>query len=1288
MATYTDARWQFWIDRGGTFTDIVARRPDGKLTVHKLLSENPERYRDASMQGIRDILGIASDAPLPIEQIAAIKMGTTVATNALLERKGDRVVLVITKGFRDALRIGYQNRPNIFARHIVLPEMLYERVIEVEERYSAQGEELIPIATRTAEQLAALLQNAYDDGIRACAIAFMHGYRYPAHEQKVAAIARAIGFTQVSVSHKVSPLMKLVSRGDTTVVDAYLSPILRRYVDQVSGELGDRREETGERKAGGTEDAGDIKTKSAELKTQNSKLYSSLPTLQLLFMQSNGGLTDARSFQGKDSILSGPAGGIVGAVQTSKLAGLEKIISFDMGGTSTDVAHYAGEYEREFETEVAGVRLRAPMMAIHTVAAGGGSILHFDGSRYRVGPESAGANPGPACYRKGGALAVTDCNVMLGNLQPEFFPQVFGVDGKLPLDVAVVQEKFSNLAAQIQVATGDDRSREPKTPEQVAQGFLTIAVEKMASAIKKISVQRGYDVSEYTLCCFGGAGGQHACAIADTLGMKQVFLHPFAGVLSAYGMGLADVRVMREKAVEVTLSKTVLPDIERTLTALMADAKAELLQQHIPDAQIHVLPKAHLRYQGTDSALIVNFGDGNAMTAAFEHAHRQRYGFIAANKALIVEAVSVEAIGTTNTIDEPIITATRTTPLEPIAIVQTYGANDWQATPVFQRDHLLPGDRIAGPALIIEPTGTNVITPGWQAELTERGHLILQKDKGKRIKAKSEAQNSSFIRHPSSFPPSPNPVLLEIFNHLFMAIAEQMGFTLQNTSYSVNIKERLDFSCAVFDQHGQLVANAPHIPVHLGSMSESVQSLIITHGNTLKPGDVYVLNNPYNGGTHLPDITVITPVFEKDKGARIEDDKQATSSFILHPSSFPDRPLFYVASRGHHADIGGISPGSMPPSSTSIVQEGILIDNFQLVDQGQFRERELLSLLTEGDYPVRNPAQNVADLQAQIAANERGVQELHKMVQHYSLETVQAYMRHVQDNAEESVRRVIDVLTDGSFTYAMDDGSQIAVTVTIDRSTRSATLDFTGTSPQQPNNFNAPVAVCKAAVLYVFRSLVNDDIPLNAGCLKPLNILIPDGCMLNPRYPAAVVAGNVETSQVVTDALYGALNVMAASQGTMNNFTFGNEHYQYYETICGGSGSGATFDGTDAVQTHMTNSRLTDPEVLEWRFPVLLEDFAIRADSGGDGLHQGGNGVMRRIRFREVMTAAILSGHRLVAPFGLAGGASGAVGRNWVERADRTIEPLGSKAEVTMHPGDTFVIETPGGGGYGAPLLE
>ena len=1215
-------RWQFWIDRGGTFTDIVAQRPDGQIVVHKLLSENPDRYADAPIQGIRDLMRIAANAPIPAAQIAAVKMGTTVATNALLERKGDRTLLLATKGFGDALRIGYQNRPNIFARQIVLPEMLYEQVIEVEERYTAQGEELLPVQRN--QVLMQALRSAYADGIRACAIAFLHGYRYPDHEQQVAAIAREIGFTQISVSHVVSPLMKLVSRGDTTVVDAYLSPILRRYVDRVADALGASPQDD-------------------PLAGENSLA----PTLR--FMQSNGGLTDAHLFQGKDSILSGPAGGIVGAVKTSAMAGFNKIIGFDMGGTSTDVSHFNGEYERTFETEVAGVRLRSPMMAIHTVAAGGGSILVFDGSRYRVGPESAGADPGPACYRRGGSLTVTDCNVKVGKLQPEFFPAVFGAEGNLPLDAAIVDQKFAALSAAIHEKTGDSR-----TSEQVAEGFLAIAIDKMANAIKKISIQRGYDVSEYMLCCFGGAGGQHACLIAEALGMSQIFLHPYAGVLSAYGIGLADLRSLKEKAIEAPLTDASISTLKQALETLTAESRAEIVAQGVNTAQIQVLLKAHLRYEGSDSALVVEFGDPETMRSQFEQVFQQRYGFTTPQKLLVVEAVSVEAIGQTATLAEPLLTATRTTPPVPIAVVQIYTKGNWHPTPVYQRHDLQPGDRLSGSALIIEPTGTNVLEPGWTAELTDRNHLILKRES---LKPESGAASVTSL----NLPAQPDPVLLEIFNNLVRAIAEEMGITLQNTSHSVNIKERLDFSCAIFDRQGQLVANAPHIPVHLGSMSESVQSLMTVKGAILRPGDVYMLNNPYNGGTHLPDITVVTPVF----------------------IDLSSEPIFYVASRGHHADIGGITPGSMPPYSTSIEQEGILIDHFLLVERGELRESALLDLLTSGQYPARNPEQNVADLQAQIAANKRGVQELQRMTAHYGLETVQAYMQYVQENAEESVRRVIEVLKDGDFTYRLDDGSQIQVQITIDRPQRSARIDFTGTSPQQPNNFNAPLAICKAVVLYVFRTLVDDEIPLNAGCLKPLEIIVPIASLLNPAYPAAVVAGNVETSQAIANALYGALGVMAAAQGTMNNFTFGNQRYQYYETICGGSGAGATFAGTDAVQTHMTNSRLTDPEVLEWRFPVLVEAFAIRANSGGNGKQRGGNGVIRRIRFREAMTAAILSGHRVIPPFGLAGGEPGAIGRNTVERQDGTIEQLDSKAEVEMCPGDVFAIETPGGGGFG-----
>ncbi|MEG4088381.1 hydantoinase B/oxoprolinase family protein [Microcoleus sp. Pol12B4] len=1225
--TYPDrTRWQFWIDRGGTFTDIVANSPDGKLVIHKLLSENPERYTDAAVQGIRDILRIPADAAIPAAEIEAIKMGTTVATNALLERKGDRTILLITKGFGDALRIGYQNRPDIFARHIVLPEMLYDRVIEVAERYSAQGEEL----TAVNPEFIPSLQQAYDQGIRSCAIVFMHGYRYSEHEKQVAKIAKEIGFTQISVSHEVSPLMKLVSRGDTAVVDAYLSPILRRYVEQVTSQLS-----------------------VGAVPPCPPSSSSPCPPPKLMFMQSNGGLVDAAQFQGKNSILSGPAGGIVGAVQTSKKAGFDKIITFDMGGTSTDVAHFNGEYEREFETEIAGVRLRSPVMAIHTVAAGGGSIVFFDGARYRVGPESAGANPGPACYRKGGPLTVTDCNVMLGKIQPDFFPKVFGLNGDLPIAPDVVKQKFGQLAGEI----GGER-----TAEEVAEGFLAIAVEKMANAVKKISLQRGYDVSEYTLCCFGGAGGQHACAIADALGMKRVFIHPYAGVLSAYGMGLADVRAIRERAIEQLLNAELLPDLHHILTELEAEGKRELNRRGAENtenvSEVLVVRKLRLKYQGSDSVLAVDFADNiEAMQAEFEAAHRQRYSFIMPEKPLIVEAVSVEVVERMDVPEASTISpsgGTRILPVQPISTVQTYVAGGWRETPVYQREDLRSGDCIEGPAMIVEATGTNIIEPGWEAELTERNDLFLN-----RRCTQIDADNIRVHSRLSAV--KSDPVLLEIFNNLFRAIAEQMGVTLQNTSSSVNIKERLDFSCAIFDQNGQLVANAPHIPVHLGSMSESVEALILAQGNAIQPGDVYVSNNPYNGGTHLPDITVITPVFD-------------------HDSSLP---LFYVASRGHHADIGGITPGSMPPNSTTVTEEGVLLDNFLLVSEGNFREKELLEILTAGNFPVRNWAQNIADLQAQIAANKRGAEELLKMVEHYGLETVQAYMGFVQDNAEESVRRVIEVLSDGEFTYPMDSGGQIKVAITIDKSARSAKIDFTGTSAQQSNNFNAPAAVCKAAVLYVFRTLVDDDIPLNAGCLKPLEIINPEGCMLNPRYPAAVVAGNVETSQNITDALYCALGVMAASQGTMNNFTFGNQRYQYYETICGGSGAGADFDGTDAVQTHMTNSRLTDPEVLEWRFPVLLESFAIRANSGGNGYHRGGNGVVRRVRFREAMTAGILSGRRVISPCGLNGGEAGKVGRNYVETVDGKVEDLGSTATVEMQPGDVFVIETPGGGGYG-----
>ena len=1199
----TDARWQFWIDRGGTFTDIVARRPDGALVTHKLLSENPEHYRDAAVQGIRDLMGVAPGTAIPGGDIDVVKMGTTVATNALLERQGDRTLLVTTDGFRDALRIGYQTRPNLFDRKIVLPEMLYERVVEVDERLMADGTVLREFDVAQARPL---LQAAYDDGIRSVAIVFMHGYRFPAHEEATAALAREIGYTQISTSYETSPLMKLVSRGDTTVVDAYLSPLLRRYVDQVASELGGTR---------------------------------------LMFMQSSGGLTDANLFQGKDAILSGPAGGIVGAVETAGQAGIDRIISFDMGGTSTDVAHYDGEYERAFETLVAGVRMRAPMMLIHTVAAGGGSICFFDGSRYRVGPESAGANPGPACYRRGGPLCVTDCNVMLGKLQPDFFPHVFGADQDAPLDADAVRAKFTALAAEIREATGDERS-----PMEVADGYLKIAVENMANAIKKISVQRGYDVTGYTLNCFGGAGGQHACLVADALGMTKVLIHPFAGVLSAYGMGLADIRALREKAVEAILDDSLMPSLAATLDGLASEAEAELREQDVPDSRIEVIRRAHLRYEGSDTPHAIEFGTPEEMTARFETAHHQHYGFIMPEKSLIVEAAAVEGIGLMAQAEE----AERGNGAGPdevaqLAVVKSFMDGAEHDTPVVDRDTLRPGATVAGPAIIREQTATTIVEPGWQAELTAKGHLILDRV--------VEMQRTFAVGTEC------DPVMLEVFNNLFMTIAEQMGVTLENTAYSVNIKERLDFSCAIFNPEGMLVANAPHIPIHLGSMSESIRTVLTENAGAMKPGDVYVVNAPYNGGTHLPDVTVITPIFDK-AGADI---------------------LFFVASRGHHADIGGRTPGSTPPDSTTVEEEGILFDNFKLVDAGVFLEEKLRAHLGSGRYPARQPDHNVADLKAQIAAGEKGVREVHRMIEQFGLDVVHAYMRHVQDNAEEQVRRVIEVMSDGEFAYPLDEGGVVKVKISFDKDRREATVDFTGTSAQRPTNFNAPSAVCRSAVLYVFRTLVDDNIPLNEGCLKPINIIIPKGCMLAPEYPAAVVAGNTETSQVVTDTLFGALGVLAASQGTMNNVLFGNDSYQYYETVCGGSGAGPDFDGTSAVHTHMTNTRLTDPEVLEWRYPVMLDSFSVRHGSGGAGRYKGGSGSDRRIRFLEEMGLVILSNHRIVPPYGMAGGEPGQCGRNWVERADGSIVEMTGQDGTPVGSGDVFVLQTPTGGGYGPP---
>jgi 5-oxoprolinase (ATP-hydrolysing) len=1233
------AGWQFWIDRGGTFTDIVARRPDGRTVTHKLLSDNERRYADAATHGIRELLGLDADESIPARQIETVKMGTTVATNALLEHKGEPTVLITTRGFGDALRIGYQARPRLFDLDIVVPEMIYQRVIEVDERMGAHGEVIQPLSPAGEQGVAGELHRAREAGCRAAAVCLMHGYRYPEHEQRLAELAREAGFSQVSVSHEVSPLMKLVSRGDTTVVDAYLSPILGRYVDRVGSTL-----ETG----GG----------------------------RLMFMQSNGGLTEAHRFRGKDALLSGPAGGVVGMVATARFAGFERLIGFDMGGTSTDVSHYAGELERTGESEVAGFRVRAPMIHIHTVAAGGGSVLHFDGSRMRVGPDSAGADPGPACYGNGGPLAITDCNVLLGRLRPEFFPALFGPDGDQPLDNAVVEEHFDILARRVVAETGRGG-----TAESVAQGFLSIAVENMANAIKKISIQRGYDTSDYTLVCFGGAGGQHACLVADRLGVETVMLHPFAGVLSAVGIGVADVRHLDEEAVDEPLGDEVLAGLDGRWQELVEAGRRQVMAQGVALEDIAVHRRVRMRYSGSDTGLLVPAGEVARMTAAFEADHRSRFGFISPESRLIVESIQVETVGAGARLDpERLTTDAEASPRRDgpeLGRYEIVAEGRRVEAPFLDRGLLPPGYTVDGPAVIVEPTATTVVEPGWRATVTDDRDLILRRTVPRDDHVDVDAA-------------AVDPVQLEIFNNLFMHIAEQMGVVLENTAVSVNIKERLDFSCALFDPAGDLIANAPHMPVHLGSMSESIKS-IIAHNPDMKPGDVYVMNAPYSGGTHLPDITVIKPVFAGPPEADLSEFRPVgrniggDGSGVWAEVGAGSRPIFFVASRGHHADIGGSVPGSAPADSTSVEEEGVLLDNEVLVEGGRFRTDHIRRLLTSARYPARNPDQNIADLKAQVAACEKGTNELRRVVDHYGLDVVHAYMGYVKDNAEESVRRVIDALTDSSFTYAMDDGSQVSVAITVDHGDRSAVIDFTGTSPTHPGNFNAPSSIAHAAVLYVFRCMVDDDIPLNAGCMKPLRLVLPVDSMINPRHPAAVIAGNVETSQVIVDTLFGALGVMAAAQGTMNNFIWGNERYQYYETICGGAGATARADGCSAVHTHMTNSRLTDPEVLEWRLPVVLETFHVRADSGGAGTHRGGDGVVRRVRFAEAVEINVLAGRRRVPPYGMNGGRPGSAGVNRFIRADGTSEDLPASVQLAAAPGDRFEIHTPGGGGFGPP---
>ena len=1194
--------WQFWIDRGGTFTDIVAKKPDGKIIIDKLLSENSDAYKDAAVEGIRRILELKKDDKIPTDIISSVKMGTTVATNALLERKGDRTLLLITKGFGDLLRIGYQNRPLLFDLNIKLPELLYERVIEVSERLNEKGEVVTKL---NEEEVRNSLIKAKSDGINSVAIAFMHSYINPDHENKIEQIAKEENFNQISVSHKVSPLIKLVGRGDTTVVDAYLSPILRRYVNQVSDELKD--------------------TKST----------------QLMFMQSNGGLTDANLFQGKDALLSGPAGGVVSMTQTGKQAGFNRLIGFDMGGTSTDVCHFAGEFERSFETELAGVRIRAPMMQINTVAAGGGSILSYKDGRFQVGPESAGAIPGPASYGRGGPLTVTDCNVLLGKLNPDFFPKVFGKTGDQPLNFEIVKKKFLDLS--------DIISKEKNEPMmdifKMAEGFLKIAVENMANAIKKISIQKGYDVTNYMLNCFGGAGGQHACNVADSLGISNVMIHPYAGVLSAYGMGLAEIRSIREGHFEKNITNIL--DAENLIEILSSQAKKDLNDQDISDASIILLKNAFLHYKGSHQNLEIKFDTPENMRKSFEQEHKKRFGFFVQDREIFIEMLTVEAVGKKTENYDFLNPNTSTTKANPIAFKKMYVNGSEINTPIYKRDELIIGQNISGPAIIVEATGTNIIDNGWSGTLDKHFNLILSRVEKKKLQ--------------KGIGTSVDVVMLEVFNNLFMNIAEQMGATLANTAYSVNIKERLDFSCALFNNEGSLVANAPHVPVHLGSMSEAIKTVVRLNKDNIYPDDVFVLNAPFNGGTHLPDVTVITPVFDKN-GKEI---------------------IFFVASRGHHADIGGKTPGSGPPDSKHIEEEGVLIDNFKLFDKGIFREQEMRKILSSGKYPCRNVEHNMADLAAQVAANKTGINEINSMIDQFGIKTVHAYMNHVQDNAEESIRNAIVNLKQGEYEYELDNGEFIRVNVKIDKENREAIIDFTGTAPRNPFNYNAPMAVCYAVILYVFRTLVGNNIPLNEGCFKPIKIIIPNNSMINAKYPSAVIAGNTEVSQLTCNALFGALGVIAGSQATMNNFIWGNEKIQNYETICGGTGAGPNFHGTSAIQTHMTNTRSTDPEVLETRFPVRLEEFSIRKNSGGKGKFNGGDGVTRKLRFLEPMTVTTLCSHRKIKPFGLNGGGPGDCGKEWLEKADGSILSLSGNDSCQVKINDLFVMETPGGGAFG-----
>ena len=1216
--------WQFWIDRGGTFTDVIGLAPSGELHIRKVLSVSrpgissltarsqpgAANAADPGLRAAREILSsvsrvrdsLADRSVTATAGVDAVKVGTTVATNALLERKGEPVLLVTTAGFADGLRIGYQSRPDLFARHIVLADRLYPRVVEAQERIDPAGEILTALDT---SKLRADLSSARESGLRSVAIVFLHGWRYPQHEREAARIARELGFEEVSVSHELSPLIRYVARGDTTVLNAYLAPPLRRYVTGLQREL------------------------------RNLD-----PKGRLELMQSNGGLAAVESFHAVSSVLSGPAGGLIGMGWIGRRLGIERLIGFDMGGTSTDVSLIDGDLPRRFEHIIAGVRLLQPMLDVHTIAAGGGSIVNFSDGRFAVGPASAGSDPGPACYGRGGPLTLTDVQVLLGRLRPDTLPSVFGRDGQSKIDVEVVAREFAALASRVEATTG-----QRPTPQDLAASFLQVGVEAMANAIRQVSTRQGLDADDFTLFCFGGAAGQHACRVARAAGMRRILVHPLASVLSAFGIGVADRLAVQRASLQLQLSDAALGAARGRLEELETRARDELATFGVSaGAAVRIEHSLEIRAGESETSLSVPMGPMDGVVAAFSAAHLRRFGFAATGLRMAIDAVRVEA--RMSSIDAGSLRLPEGCVRSDLPATVRAWFGTWREVPVLARGSL--NEAVIGPALIVEPNSTLVLEEGWQVRRLPGGELLLETE----VTAGATEGATTL------------PARIEIFNNLFMHIAEQMGEVLKSTAQSVNIKERLDYSCALFDAHGGLVANAPHMPVHLGSMGASVRAVIEARRGQMQPGDSWLINSPYHGGTHLPDMTVVTPVFMRTNN---------------------DQPDFFVASRAHHADIGGSTPGSMPPFSKTIEEEGALFELFQLVRAHDFLERELRDTLVAGRYPARNPGQNVADLRAQLAANARGIAEIERAVQRHGLETVQTYMRQVQDNATACMQEAIDKLRPGSFRYEMDSGQAIVVRVDIDRAARRAHVDFSGTSAQDPHNFNAPRAVCMAAVLYVFRTLIDRPIPLNEGCLAPLEITIPPGSMLDPMPPAAVAAGNVETSQCIVDALYGALGILAASQGTMNNLTFGDDRVQYYETIAGGAGAGPEFEGCDTVQTHMTNSRLTDPEILEARFPVLLREFSIRRGSGGAGRNTGGNGSVRRIEFRAPLSGALLANHRRIAPFGLEGGCPGEVGSAWLTRANGSVERIGATASFTVEAGDVLTIQTPGGGGFGTP---